>query len=115
MSELRRFEKSDWYAYAGAEKFNGEKEPFILEFELDYNAEMCIIADRNGIEIHLSNGEGAEAWSKGVKLSSIRAEGELRAIEKALNGLTYAPDVAYAIDHPTAEALKGFDYDGELY
>ena len=110
--EIRRFEKEDWYPYAGAEEFRKDEPPFILELELQYNAEACIIADKNGIQVTIGSGAVEVAWMKQVELDPLRAEGELRAIAKAVENITYAPDLAYEFDHPSTEALKGFQYCG---
>lgn len=117
MNEIRKFEKADWYAYAGAERFSKNSEPLILDIELDHNAEATVIADKNGIQFFIGNSENVEAWTKEVQLTSLRAEGELRAIQKALEGLTYAPDVAYRLDHGFSkdDVFYGFTSIGELY
>lgn len=115
MNEIRKFDQHDWMAYAGAERFSKNSEPLILDIELDYNAEATVVADKNGLQIFIGNGENAEAWTKDLELTPLRAEGELRTIQKAIKELTYAPDLAYELDHPTQEALKGFKSIGELY
>lgn len=50
--EIRRFNKNDWYTFAGAEKFEDGTDPFIAESD-----SFTIIGDPNGIEIGCSSYE----------------------------------------------------------
>lgn len=56
---LRPFTKSDWYAFAGAEKPDGTTEPMIGECSVD-NRDALIIIDAHGIEIYF--GETEDKW-----------------------------------------------------
>lgn len=120
MNKIRRFTKEDWYTYAGCENFSKDQPPLIAEIELQHNSEIIILADKNGIEIDLSGqGEcgdwGVDGYHKDIEnLTAMRAEGELRALIKALAGYELACDVAYELDHPSCEATKGFQSVGTL-
>ena len=50
---IRHFNKTDWYAYAGAVAFDDGFDPFIAEFKLKDGTEVEIIADQNGYELFL--------------------------------------------------------------
>ena len=110
MSEIRRFTKEDWYGWAGAENFKSGSEPFIYELELNDGAvELTAIADKNGLQVSLfCEDEEALGWYKEMILTAIKAEGELRALVKAIEEYTYAPDLSYAIDHELNPEFKGF-------
>lgn len=111
MEDYRRFEKIDWDAFAGAECFSDGSQPFIyVSHTLNEGlVELCVLADKTGIEIYLV-GEEDNVWSKDLPLTSLRAEGELRELIKVLKEYTYAPDLSYELDHPTHEATKGFTF-----
>ena len=50
--ELKEFEKTDWYGYAGAERFADGSEPMRADYEKD-DEYISLIVDRTGIEIYL--------------------------------------------------------------
>ena len=100
MIKYRRFGALDWDCYAGAESFSKTQNPFIYERELnDGQVHLTIIADRNGIEFHLSGGDedDEDVWLKNFesRMTSLRAEGELKHLIEYLEQWDYAPDVAY--------------------
>ena len=107
MCKIRRFEKEDWYAFAGATRFKNGTAPFIYNQELNDGAiSLTMIADATGIEIYMSgdpDNDGAEfyAWRWDKELLPIKAEGEMRAMIKEfrLEEKPYAPDLSYALDH----------------
>lgn len=117
MKEYRRFTKTDWDAFAGAEKFNEKSEPFIYEKEMnDGLVGLTLIADRTGIELMMTCEEdGTVCYDYNKSLTSIQAEGEMRAIIKELEKYTYAPDLAYCLDHSygleDSNPLKIFNYE----
>lgn len=112
MNEIRKFDKQDWECYAGAERFSENSEPLILDLELEGNAEATVIADKNGLGFYIGVGFEGEMWEKDLTLTALRAEGEMRAILKAVKEITNAADLAYELEHPTKEALKGFKSNG---
>lgn len=105
MANYRRFNAIDWEAYAGAEPFSKNKDPFIYERDLNNGwVQLTIIADKNGIEIHLYSCEEDDednVWMKEFKsgMTSLRAEGELKHLIEYLGQWDYAPDIAYELDH----------------
>lgn len=112
MNEIRKFDKQDWECYAGAEEFSKNSEPLILDIELEANGEATVIAGKNGLEFYVGVGFDGEMWQKDLDLTALRAEGELRAIQRAVKEITNAADLAYELEHPTKEALKGFKSSG---
>ena len=112
-AEIRRFTKEDWYAWAGCMKFHNGSDPFIYEDTLnDGSVEIVVIADADGIEIYMNEGEfdieDSTSWYVEKSLTPIRAEGEIRAIVKEIQEYTSAPDLSYVIDHAGSEVFKGF-------
>lgn len=57
IGQIRRFTKTDWYGYAGAEKFNASSDPIICEGTLD-DCDITIIADKNGVSVDLFCNKG---------------------------------------------------------
>ena len=111
MNPVRKFTTSDWQCYSGAEKFLNGSEPLALDIELNGENTCTILADRNGLELHITGPEEQNFWLKETKLTQLRAEGELRALQKMIEkDYTYAPDLAYELDHPTVEVFKGFTW-----
>lgn len=113
MENYRRFEKLDWDAYAGAEKFSNGSEPFIYEQELNEGRTgVSIIADKNGIQISVFNEDFEEnTWLKSIELTACRAEGEMRQLVKVIRNFTDAPDIAYELDHPSHVPTTGFVFN----
>lgn len=117
LKNIRRFTQSDWYGWAGAERFSNDSEPFIYEQTLNHGiVSLIIIADRCGIGIYMvsSEDDGEEeeelSWHKDVTLTAIQAEGELRALVKAVSEFDYAPDLSYEIDHHWSnKVFDGFE------
>jgi len=115
MAEYRRFTDRDYDVYAGAEVFADGSKPFIFEraFEDNKDAGLCIVIDKNGIQIQLFGGEPDEednVWLKDVSLTALRAEGYMMKLVAYTNKYTYAPTLAYALDHPDAEIVEGFEF-----
>lgn len=112
-NELRRMVGHyDYDCWGGVESFNDDSAPFIYEQEFnDGEVDLTVIADKNGIQICLSTLKGSENWVVDTELSSMRAEGWMRALIKEFEKYSYAPDLAYAIDHD--EVFKDFNYIGE--
>lgn len=108
--KIRRFTKEDWYAYAGAEKFGENSDPWIYEQKIG-ECELTAIADKNSIQVMFySEAEDDEcAYIKQMPLNAIRAQGELIKLADELAKYDYAPDLTYALDHPDREAFKGFE------
>ena len=117
MADIRRFEKEDWYGYAGAEVFKDKTSPFISNIKMNDGAvDVMVVADANGLEIDVysSNGESVLTWRKERQLSSIQAEGELNHLVPYLDRYSYAPDLTYALDHPDDDIIEGFEFLGEF-
>lgn len=117
MADYRRFTQTDWDAFAGAERFTDKKDPFIWEYSPKDNeghVEVEVICDRNGIEIYIlgddPDDEEPLVYAKVLHKSSTQMEGELRQIIKEISQYTYAPDLAYVLDHTydSKEPLGGF-------
>lgn len=107
--DYRRFTKTDWYAYAGAEQFKDGTDPFIYEQGLD-NTNMVIIATAEGIELQFSveNSDQLYVWTKIQTMLPLEAEGELRALIKILKNFEEFPDLSYALNNHTQDTFKGF-------
>lgn len=119
--KIRRFTKTDWYGYAGAERFNDGSAPFIYETTLDDGqAEVVIIADKKGVEIDLvseedtSLGASTCGWSKMIPLSPLLAMGEMRNAVRFVESFTNAADMGFHLYNGYAESMKGFEYGGEF-
>lgn len=114
---IRQFNKTDWYGWAGAEAFSEKHQPLITEVSLnDGEVEMTLIADKNGIQISFASDDaedGTLTYMKEMPLNSIKAEGELKHLVEYLSKWTYAPDITYELDHPTNPITQG--YTGVLY
>ena len=115
--DYRRFTNTDWYGYAGAEKFDNGSQPFIAEVYLT-GGEAYIVADANGIGVDFYSGEEEvdgpvtfvkESNPKGLPESSLVAEAELRALLKAIESKETIFDLVYSLLHPDDEAFKGFE------
>ena len=50
-NEIRRFEKVDWYGWAGSEKFSNGHQPFIYHKDINDEADVTLIGDANGVGI----------------------------------------------------------------
>ena len=114
MADYRRFDKLDWDGYAGAECFSDEQQPFIYNQELNSGlAQLTIIADRTGIEIHIfADDDDLNVWDKSIdNLTSLRAEGEMKHLIEYLQKFEYAPDLAYELDHPSDQVTEGFEFN----
>ena len=110
MAEYRRFTKTDWDAFAGAEAFTGS-DPFIYEKTMNAGrVELAVVIDRNGVQINLLSDDDKDpvVYMKEQEFKSIVAEGELRALIKVIDLYDYAPDLTYELNHPTHEATKGY-------
>lgn len=118
VDRIRRFEKTDWYGFAGAQKFENGTEPFISTFTIDKkeDIEVTTIADAQGIEIYVYDDRADEGliYSKDLDLNSIQAEGELRHLVAIIDGYTNAPDLVYALDHTSNDGFKGFVVTGQF-
>lgn len=116
MDDYRRFTKTDWDVFGGAEPFRTGKEPFIYQKLMnDGLVELTIIADRTGLELHLTSTDLSEEdniWSKEFPegITSLRAEGELRQLIAMVNKYLYAPELAYELDHPSSPITLGFEF-----
>ena len=118
MASYRRFTQNDWDAFAGAEPFPNGSQPLIYERALnDGLVGLTIIIDRTGIEVRLFGKEVPDEqdednfWCKTIEgLTSIRARGELELLIKYLERFTYAPDLAYELDHPCDPITEGFEF-----
>lgn len=53
---MRQFTKSDWYGYAGAEKFSDGSEPLIGRHKLKRDTHVNVICSRSQIDIEVYNG-----------------------------------------------------------
>lgn len=114
---IRRFTNNDWCGWGGAERFENGSEPFIYEGNMNGGfVELSIIADKNGICIVITSEDGdnitMDTWEKEMKLSALRAAGELKHIVDCVNAFDSAPELAYALDH-NGKGLEGFEYYGE--
>lgn len=119
--KIRRFTKTDWYGYAGAERFNDGSAPFIYETTLDDGeTEVIIVADKNGVMIEIANEDYVAAdlsacvWQKNVSLSPFLAVGEMRNAVRFVDSFTNAADMGFQLHNGYAESMKGFEYDGEF-
>lgn len=114
MADYRRFDKSDWYGFAGAERFSNGSEPFIYSKLMnDGLVELTIIADRTGIEIFMygDGDDNPDVWDKEIpNLSSLRAEGEMKKLIEYVKKFEYAPDLSYELDHPSNTVVEGFEW-----
>lgn len=108
-NKVRRFTQNDWYAWAGAEKFNEKSDPWIYEQKLG-ECELTAIADKNGLHIYLYSDEEDETlgYEKSMSLTAIRAQGELIHLADELATFTYAPDLTYCLDHPDRVPFIGY-------
>lgn len=102
---IRRFTKSDWHQWAGAEEFKNGSDPFIFESERN-GVELTVIGDVRGIEVEMHSGEGADEeqniWVETIEnATQSKIKDIMERIIKKLNldGDWYAPDVSYALDH----------------
>ena len=112
MADYRKFNQADWYAWAGCERFKTGSEPLIYEQDMnDGLIGLTIIAHGTGVSIVLISNEDDEisGWLLSKELTSTRAEGELRALINKVQTYTYAPDLAYDIDHELEPEFKGFE------
>ena len=116
LDSIRRFKKTDWYGFAGAQKFKNGTEPFISVFTIDpkEDIEVTAIADAQGLEIYVYDDRSGEGliYSKDLDLNSIQAEGELKHLVTALDGYNNAPDLVYAIGHASDDAFEDFFLSG---
>lgn len=112
MNEIRKFTRTDWDCWAGAEAFSENSQPLIYTRQLNGGeVEMNIIADRTGIQISFTSSDVEEAmicYTKEMPLNSIRAEGELKQLALYLEAYTYAPDITYLLDHPDHTVVQGY-------
>ena len=56
MKHVKRFEREDWYGWAGAEQFPDGSEPVIFNGVVDYRGKVepvTVVGDRNGVEVHV--------------------------------------------------------------
>ena len=109
--KVRRFTKEDWYAYAGAEKFGENSDPWIYKQKLG-ECELTAIADKNSIQIFIYSSEETDdecAYIKELRLNAIRAQGELIKLAEEIAKYDYAPDLTYALDHPDNDILSDYD------
>ena len=124
--EYRRFTKTDWYGYAGAEKFADGSQPFMASVDFEDGAGAIIISDANGIGIDLYRADTDENKELGIDVydpvsfmrekqadklpeSSLIAEAELRELLKAVDLQPTVFDLVYELLHPQYEAFKGFE------
>lgn len=123
--EYRRFTKTDWYGYAGAEKFEDGSQPFMASVDFEDGAGAIIVSDANGIGIDLYRADTDENKELGIDVynpvsfirehanrlpeSSLIAEAELRELLKAVDLQPTVFDLVYELLHPQYEALKGFE------
>lgn len=118
MSDIRRFERNDWYGFAGAQKFNEELDPYISTFTIDKkrDIEITAIADAQGLEIYLYNDRTGEGliYTKELELTDMQAESELTHLVAFIESYTEAPKLIYALDHPSNECTKDFCYSGNF-
>lgn len=119
MSEINRFTRTDWYAWAGAEKFKNGTDPLIYTQSLnDGKVELTMIGDRYGVDIYLTadefNTDESEQyyWTIDEPMQSVRAEGIMRAVSEKLKKYTYAPDLTYALDHDSEPEFEPFKFVG---
>ena len=115
MASYRRFTKHDWDAFAGSEAFTDGSQPFIYEKAFEYNKDVMIVivVDKNGVQVQLIGGEPGEEdniWIKDEPLTALIAEGYLRKLIDYTSKYTYAPDLAYELDHPSDEITEGFEF-----
>lgn len=103
---IRRFDNSDFNAFAGAENFKDGSKPFIFETESTYGGVVIyLIGDANMVYLLMTcpdNDEEDMIWEEEIKTSSIRIEGIMRHIISELGLDTddwYAPDISYILDH----------------
>ena len=52
-NKIRRFEKVDWYGWAGSEKFSNGHQPFIYHHDIDDKTDVTVIGDANGVGISI--------------------------------------------------------------
>ena len=58
--ELKEFTKTDWYGYAGVERFADGSEPMIAGVDVTDNSGVTVIADRTGVEVNINYDAGDE-------------------------------------------------------
>ena len=119
MADYRRFTKEDWYGWGGATQFKNGQEPFIYEQKLNNgDVDMTVIVDAAGVSISMlceyDDEPEAMTWSYEQELTSIKAEGIMRALVKKLKEYDYAPDLSYELDHQSCDEFKKFEYMGEF-
>ena len=111
MADIRRFTKTDWYSWAGAEKFSSGTDPWIYEQELEDQTTVTAIADATGIQIIMCcDDEEADmaVWYKEIHpFGPLRARAELYAMSVTLQNYTSAATLCYDLTHENAEAFKG--------
>ena len=75
---MRRFTKNDWYAFAGAEKFEDGREPLIGEY-----GDLVVIHDASGIQAIVADYENEffQVESKNYEYCQTIAEFILSAVE----------------------------------
>lgn len=108
-NKIRRFTKTDWYGWAGCERFKDGSEPFIYEHNLN-NGEtgVIILADATGVAIYIGEDEDL-CWIVNKPLNPVRAEGYMLALAEVIKDYSYAPSLVYDLDHKVREEFKEFD------
>lgn len=56
--QIRRFNQTDWYGFAGSVRFANGNEPFIAEGQYEGGRSVLLLADAEGVGCHVEDEEG---------------------------------------------------------